>query len=234
MNEQLQSDGQAAASVSHFEPVLVEPMAEAPAEVVKKGRPGWLVPAAIAAIGVIVGGVLGGVLGGLLYLNTGQRDLARKQLAATSANLATTKAELADTSSRLGSARVDAASKAVTATYVATYVADSGRADTAIQTFFTTCTSSAKFSVCRDGAQQSLAALQAFQSDRAALTVPSQLSASDAMLKDSLSAAIAAMQEIITGGDDSSRSQIDDGFAKLDAAQLSLAKAGASVGAALK
>ena len=225
MSEQTQS------AVSPFEPVVVDPMANAPAEVVKKkGRPGWLVPVAIAAIGVIVGGVLGG----LLYVNTGQRDVARKQLAATSATLATTKTTLADTSSRLGTARVDAASKAVTATYVATYVTDNGRAETAIESFFTTCNSSAKFSVCRDGAQQSLVALQAFQSDRAALTVPSQLSASDAMLKDSLSAAIAAMQEMITGGDDSNMSQIDDGFAKLDAAQLSLAKAGASIGAALK
>ena len=225
MSEQTQS------AVSPFEPVVVDPMANAPAEVVKKkGRPGWLVPVAIAAIGVIVGGVLGG----LLYVNTGQRDVARKQLAATSATLATTKTTLADTSSQLGTARIDAAAKAVSATYVATYVTDNGRADTALQSFFSTCTASAKFSVCRDGAQQSLVALQSFQSDRAALTVPTQLAASDAMVKDSLSAAIAAMQEIIAGSDDNSTSQVDDGFAKLGAAQLSLAKAGASLGAALK
>lgn len=230
MNEQLQSDEQAATAVGPFEPVLVEPMADARAAVVKKGRPGWLIPVAIAALGVMVAGVLGG----LLYVNTGQRDVTRKQLAATSATLAATKITLADTGSQLGAARSDAASKAATATYVAAYVAGSGRAETAIQNFFTTCKSNAKFSVCRDGAQQSLVALQSFQSDRAALSVPSQLSASDAMLKDSLSAAIAAMQEIITGGDDSNLSQIDDGFTKLDAARLSLAKAGASLGAALK
>ena len=64
--------------------------------------------------------------------------------------------------------------------------------------------------------------------------MPTQLAASDTMLKDSLSAAIAAMQEIITGGDDNNLSQVEDGSAKLDAAQLSLAKAGASLGAALK
>jgi hypothetical protein len=230
MNEQLQSDGPTVTAVSSFEPVIVEPMPAAPAEVVKRGRPGWLVPVAIASIGVIVSGVLGG----LLYVNTSQRDLARKQLAATSATLATTRTNLADTSSQLGAARIDAAAKATTATYAATYVADSGSADTAIQSFFSTCTSSAKFSVCRDGAQQALVALQTFQSDRAGLTVPSQLSASDAMLKDSLSAAIAAMQEIITGGDDNNLSQIDDGSAKLYAAQLGLAKAGASMGASLK
>ena len=226
MNEQLQSSEPAVPPP--FEPVLVERMTVetrpvAPVAVVRKGRRGWLAPVAIGAIGVIAGGVLGS----LLYVNTGQRDLARKQLAATSATLAGNRAELA-------AAQADAAARAVTATYVTTYVIDSGRADTAIQAFYSSCGSSQKYSVCRDGAQQALTALQAFQADRTSIAVPSPLSASDSMLKDSLSAAIAAMQEIITGGDDNNSSQLDDGFNKLSAAQLSLAKAEASLGTALK
>jgi len=222
MNEQLQSDGATSDPVSPFEPVLVEPM-PAPVEVVKRAMPRWLVPVSIAAVGVVVGGVLGG----LLYVNTGQRDVARKQLAATSASLA-------ESRSQLDAARTDATAKAGTATYVATYVADSGRTHTAIQSFYANCTADAKFSVCRDGSQQVLAALQAFQADRGAATAPSQLAASDAMVKDSLSAAIAAIQEVNTGADDGNKTQVDDGFTKLDAAQLSLAKAEASLGTALK
>ena len=90
------------------------------------------------------------------------------------------------------------------------------------------------FSTCRTGSQQLLADLQKFQADRTAAVVPSALSASDSSLGDALSAAIAADAEIISGMDSGNVDKFKDGFDKLQAAMLNVAKAEAALGAELK
>jgi len=76
--------------------------------------------------------------------------------------------------------------------------------------------------------------MQAFQSDRQSAAVPASLSASDGQLGDSLSAGIAALQELITGMDNDQVAKVKDGFSKLDDSMLSMAKAEASLGAELR
>src|SRR5712691_9353065 len=70
-------------------------------------RPGWVVPAAIGAVGIIASGTLGY----FLWSTTGQRDAARHQLAATQATLTSAQGQLT-------SAQSDAAARKVTADYV--------------------------------------------------------------------------------------------------------------------
>jgi hypothetical protein len=76
--------------------------------------------------------------------------------------------------------------------------------------------------------------MQAFQADRKDANVPSNLSSSDGELGDSLSAGIAALQELINGMDNNNVAKIKEGFSKLDASQLSMAKAEADLGSELK
>ena len=90
------------------------------------------------------------------------------------------------------------------------------------------------YSTCRTSAQQALQDMQAFQSDRQSATVPASLSASDSQLGDSLSAGIAALQELITGMDSNNVKKVDDGFNKLNDSMLSMAKAESALGAELK
>jgi hypothetical protein len=71
--------------------------------------------------------------------------------------------------------------------------------------------------------------MQAFQSDRQSAAVPNALSSSDGQLGDSLSAGIAALQELINGMDNDNTAKIKDGFSKLDDAMLSMAKAEAAL-----
>ena len=90
------------------------------------------------------------------------------------------------------------------------------------------------YSTCRTSAQQALQDMQAFQSDRRSASVPASLSASDSQLGDSLSAGIAALQELITGMDTDNVKKVDDGFNKLNDSMLSMAKAESALGAELK
>jgi len=87
------------------------------------------------------------------------------------------------------------------------------------------------FGQCRTSAQQTLTDLQGFQTQRAAATVPPGLTNADGALRDGLSAAIAAVQELITGADNDDVGKVNDGAKKLDAAFLSIGKAEAAVGA---
>lgn len=185
----------------------------------RKPRPSWLVPASIAAIGVLVAGALGY----LLYTTTLQRDTLHAQLVSTKTTLASTQTDLS-------AAKADAAQKKVTADYVALYVADEGK----VLTDYETVVACGAYSDCRTSAQQFLTDMQAFQSDRKAATVPSALQDQDSSLGDALSAAIAGDQELISGMDNAEISKIDDGSKKVDAAMLNLAKAEGAMGTALK
>jgi hypothetical protein len=190
-----------------------------PAVRVSRPRPAWLVPASIAAIGVIVAGGLGF----LLYTTTQQRDALHAQLVST-------KTTLASTQTQLTAAQADAAQKKVTADYLTVYISDEGK----VLTDYEAVVACGGYSECRTGAQQFLTDMQSFQSDRKVATVPSGLQDQDSSLGDALSAAIAGDQELISGMDNGDVSKITDGSDKVDAAMLNLAKAGAAMGTALK
>jgi len=196
-------------------PAVVEiPPASAPVSAPTAGRPRprWIVPAAIAAIGLIASGMLG-----YLFYSTNTK------LQVTTQTLAATKVQLANL-------QADAASKKQVADYVSMYTVDSGTVHTDYQQVVA-CSS---FSTCRTSAQQALNDMQRFQSDRQSAKVPAGLSASDSQLGDSLSAGIAALQQLITGMDTDDVKKVDAGFKSLDAAMLGVAKAESALGAELR
>lgn len=200
-----------------------EPEQVAPAAAVverpRRVRPAWLATATVGAVALIASGALGYDA----YAASRQRDDLYARLVSTTATLGATQSDLAST-------RATAASNKLIADYAAMYVADSGKA----QTDYWALINCDGFGACRTSSQQLLEDLQAFQADRKAADVPSSLTASDSSLGDSLSAAIAADQEIIAGMDTDSSAKFDDGFTKLDAAMLSMAKAEATLGAELR
>jgi uncharacterized membrane-anchored protein YhcB (DUF1043 family) len=184
-----------------------------------RARPRWVVPAAIAAIGLIASGALG-----YLFYSTSSR------LDATSHELAATQASLESTRQQVTSLQADAASKKVTADYLRMYVADSGK----VLTDYGQVVDCQTYTVCRTAAQQTLTDMQAFQSDRQSTTVPVGLNSSDGELGDSLSAGIAAVQELIEGMDNNSKTKIDDGFTKLNGAVLNMGKAETALGSEIR
>jgi hypothetical protein len=164
--------------------------------------------------------IASGTLGGFLFSTVGQRDAARHQLAASQATLVATRGQLT-------AARADAATRKVTSDYVKLVAVDGGQA-VADYGSLASCNS---FGQCRTAAQQTLTDLQAFQAQRAAATVPPELANADGALRDGLSAAIAAVQELIAGADNDDIGKIKDGSKKLDAALLAVGKAEAALGA---
>jgi hypothetical protein len=176
----------------------------------RKSR-GWVVSAAIAAVGVLASGTLGY----LLYTTTGQRDSARHQLASTQATLADTDKQLA--------------ARKATAAYVDMYVQNSGK----VTTDYENVVACSSYITCRTTAQDALTDMKAFQSARSSSVVPSALARADSQIGDALSAGIAAGQELVTGMDTDDSAKIKAGFKKLDAAMLSFAKAQAALGSAL-
>jgi hypothetical protein len=190
----------------------VEIAVPAPEPPAPRRRSTWIVPAAVAAVGIIASGSLGY----FLYVTAQQRDGLH--------------ARLVSSQTQLGAAQADAASKKVTAIYAATYIADQGKVQTDYQTVVVCDT----YTTCRTAAQQLLTDLQAFQADRKAANVPSNLVSADSSLGDGLSAAIAGDQEFIVGLDNGDEAKAKEGGQKVDQAMLSLAKAEASLGALLK
>jgi uncharacterized membrane-anchored protein YhcB (DUF1043 family) len=182
-------------------------------------RPKWVVPAAIAAAGLIASGALG-----YLFYSTNTK------LDATKHTLTNTQLTLDSTKQQLTAAQADAATKKVTADYLALYTADAGK----VRTDYEQVVACSNYATCRTSAQQALTDMQAFQADRKAANVPSNLSTSDSELGDSLSAGIAALQELISGMDNDQATKVKDGFSKLDESMLSMAKAEADLGSALK
>ena len=174
-------------------------------------RPRWIVPAAIAIVGLIASGTLGG----FLYQTIGQRDTARQQLAATQATLTDTQKQLA--------------ARKATDAYVDMYVKNSGLVTTEYQNVVL-CDS---YVSCRTAAQDALNDMKAFQAARAGVAVPSSLANADSQIGDALSAAIAADQELITGMDTNDMTRVKDGFDKFDAAMLSFAKAETALSASI-
>jgi len=183
-----------------------------PAPRPQHGRPRWLVPAAIAAVGLIASGMLGY----LLYTTNTKLDLTRQALAGTKVQLTNLQA--------------DAAGKKQVADYVSMYTVDTGNVQTDYQQL-NVCNT---FSTCRTAAQQTLNDMERFQSDRHSAQVPSNLSASDSQLGDSLSAGIAAMQELISGMDTDDVKKVDAAFNHLNDAMLGIAKAESALGAELR
>jgi len=219
-----QIEGIVALPLAEPEPVAIEaspelqPVVEAAAGP-RRPRPGWILPASIGAIGLIVAGALGFVL----YTTMQQRDGLHAQLVAT-------RTTLASTQTKLTAAQADAAQKKVTADYVALYVADEGK----VLSDYETVVACSGYSECRTSAQQFETDMQSFQSDRKSATVPAELQSQDSSVGDALSAAIAGDQELITGMDNNDEGKITDGGKKVDAAMLNLAKAEAAMGTALK
>jgi hypothetical protein len=196
------------------EPPAMAPIGPAP----RRPRP-WLLPAALAVVGLIASGTLGY----FVFATAVQRDTARHQLAATQATFATTKADLS-------AAQSDAAAKKLTAQYAALFVANDG----AVQTDYQNTILCSSYGQCRTAAQQLLTDLQAFQAARSSAQVPAALSNADGVLGDALSAAIAGTQEFITGMDNDDLAKIKDGGKKVDAAMLNVAKAQAALGTGLR
>jgi len=197
-------------------PVVVElpppPSPYVPVPTVQRHRPRWLVPSAIAAVGLIASGMRGY----LLYTTNTKLDVTRQTLAGTKVQLTNLQA--------------DAAGKKQVAGYVSMYTLDAGR----VQTDYQQVNVCNTFSTCRTAAQQTLNDMQRFQSDRQAAQVPSELSASDSQLGDSLSAGIAAVQELINGIDTNDVKKVDAGFNQLNDAMLGIAKAESALGAELR
>ncbi len=196
---------------------------EAPARTRSRG---WVSPVAVGVVGLIVAGTLGY----FLYSTTGQRDAARREATSTQATLTSTQASLTSAQGTLASAQQDLAARNAIAAYASMYLADSGR----VRIDYQKLVACSSFGGCRTAAQSGLTDMQAFQSDRAAASVPTGLANSDAMLRDSLSTAIAAEQEIISGFDTFSVNKVTAGMKKLNAAMLSMAKAEAVLGPELK
>ena len=201
-----------------LQPELV-PVAAVAAPKPSKPRPKWLVPAALAAVGLIASGSLGY----LFYSTNAKLNATQQRLAATQTSLDTTKLELTNL-------QADASQKKAVADYVSMYTVDAGK----VRTDYEQIVACNSYSTCRTSAQQALFDMQAFQSDRQSATVPSVLSASDGQLGDSLSAGIAALQELISGMDNGQVNKIKDGFSKLDDSMLSMAKAESALGAELR
>lgn len=193
--------------------VSIEPVA--PRE---RSRPKWVVPVAIATAGLLASSALGY----LFYSTNNKLDATRHTLAQTQLTLDGTKQQLA-------AAQADAATRKVTADYLNLYTVDAGK----VRTDYEQVVLCTDYSSCRTSAQQALNDMQAFQADRKAANVPSDLSSSDSQLGDSLSAGIVALQELINGMDNDNVAKIKDGFNKLDASMLSMAKAEADLGSEL-
>ena len=202
-----------------LEPAPVEAEAEAApapppavaAPAAPRKRSAWIAPTAITVAGLIASGTLGY----FLYATMQQRDGLHAKLVSAQATLT--------------AARQDAATRKVTATYVAMYVADEGK----VQSDYQTIVVCDNYTTCRTAAQQLLTDLQAFQADRKAANVPSELLSTDSSTGDAISAAIAGDQEFIVGIDNGNDTKAKEGGQKVDQAMLSLDKAEASLGSLL-
>jgi hypothetical protein len=191
------------------------PAVAAPA---KRSRPSWRGSLAVGVVALIASGSLGY----LLYSTTQERN-------ATQVALAGTQAQLKDSQTKLELANSDAATKLITAKYVALYTKDQGRVQIDYETFMR-CNS---FGACRTASQNLVNDIGQFQSDRKAANVPTELVGADRDLGDALSSAYAAAAQIVSAMDSASVSRFTAGIKKLDAAMLALGKVQFGIGGQL-
>jgi hypothetical protein len=207
-----------ALAMPEAQPTWVAPAPAMAPERATRNR-GWVGLVGVGLLGLIVASTLGY----FLYTTTGQRDAALRQVASTQSALTATQGTLSTTQDEVRSRKA-------TAAYMSMYVSDSARTRVDYQKLAACNT----FGGCRTAAQSALSDMQTFQSDRSAAAVPAALANSDGMIRDALSAAIAADEELISGMDNSSNSKFKDGWHKLIAAMLSMAKAETVLGSELK
>ncbi|TME95799.1 MAG: hypothetical protein E6I34_01110 [Chloroflexi bacterium] len=207
-------------------PTFIEPVASAPEIMVApvaprqaRRRPRWVVPSAIAAVGLIASGTLGY----FLYTTNSELNSTRHRLAVTQQTLETTQHQLAD-------AKLDLATRQQIERYVYLVTADAGK----VNVDYNQVELCDSYSTCRFAAQAALTDMQSLQTDRHSLVVPVDLANADSQLGDSLSAGIAALQELISGMDTDNVSKIRDGFKKLEGAMLTMSKAEVVLGSELR
>lgn len=201
----------AAESTNGHAAVAVEPRA-------RKRRPPWVGSLSVGVVALIASGTLGYVT----YATTQERN-------ATQAALAATRGDLNDTQNKLEVANNDAATRLVTAKYVALYTHDQGKVHWDYQTFMRCNT----FGACRTASQNLLNDLAQFQADRKAANVPVDLVGADRDLGDALSSASAATAQIVSAMDSGNISRFKAGITKLQAAMLSLGKVETAIGGEL-
>ena len=184
----------------------------------KRSRPSWRGALAVGVIAIIASGSLGY----LLYAATQERN-------ATQVALAGTQEKLKDSQTKLEVASGDAATKLITAKYVALYTRDQGRVQMDYQSF-TLCNT---FGACRTASQNLVNDIGQFQADRKAANVPTELIGADRDLGDALSSAYAASAQIVSAMDSGNVSRFKAGIKKLDAAMLALGKVQLGIGGQL-
>ena len=187
-----------------FEPVARTPVVAAPF----KGRPAWIVPAAIAVVGLIASASLG-----YLFYSTNDR------LEATRHQLTETQLTLDSTQKSLDGEKADAA-------YVQMFENDLGR----LGADYAQVTDCDSYSSCRGDTQTMLADVQAFQEDRQAAKVPAAYANVDSMLGDGLTAEITALKQLLTSIDGRDMTKVQDGFTAVGDATLSVFKSESALG----
>jgi len=187
--------------------LAVAPAAPA-APAAPKRRPTWAGSLAVGVVALIASGSLGY----LSYSTAQERNATRTALVAT-------QGDLKDAQNKLELAGADAATRLVTANYVALYTRDEGKVHWDYQNLLR-CNS---FGSCRTSAQDLRDDVAQFQADRKAANVPADLAGADRNLGDALSAAYAAAAQIVTAMDTGNLPRFKAGFTKLEAAMLSVA-----------
>lgn len=185
--------------------------APAPAPVVaapKKGRPGWIVPAAIAVVGLIASGSLG-----YLFYSTNQK-------------LQATQAQLTETQLTLDKTQKDLTAEKAQTAYVKLFETDMGRESTD----FAVLVECDGYSSCKSATQDFLSDTQAFQSDHQSAKVPPEFANVDSMLGDALTAEIAALKDLQSALNKGDMDKIQAGFGEVNDATLSLFKTQAALG----
>ncbi len=185
-----------------FDPALLAPARKA------RKRPGWLVSATIALVGLIAGGSLG-----YLFYTTNQKlDATRHELFVTQQNLDATTKNLTEAQAR--------------SAYLKLYTADLGR----ISADWSNADGCDTFSTCRSTAQTLLDDTQAFQSDRQSVKVPAEYANADSALGDGLSAVIAAVRDLQTALTSRDSTSIQDAYQALNNAMLQVFKTQSELG----
>jgi len=193
-----------------FETVAAAPTPVAVAA--KRGGRGWIVPAAIAVVGVIASGSLGY----LLYSTNNRLEATRHSLTETQLTLDSTKKDLA----------ADLAAQKEQAAYVNLYETDLGR----LSDDYTQLAGCDSFSLCKTATTTMLGDAESFQQDRQAAKVPAAYTNVDAMLGDGLTADIAALKELSAALSSKNSDRVQNGFSDVNDATLSIFKTEAALG----